>query len=71
MTLDQIEILLNRSEGGSIEPTKEEYKDALRAIQGHVQQMLSILDDNIGRRDDPHDVLKDLQHEYVSLLYAS
>ena len=71
MTLDQIETLLNRSENGNIEPAIDEYREALKALFVHVQQMLTILDDNIGRGDDPYDVLKDLQHEYVCCLYRT
>jgi hypothetical protein len=71
MTLDQIENLINRLEKGDVQPTTDEYKRALKATHAHMQQMLSILDDNIGRDDDPYGVLKDLQHEYVSLLYSS
>lgn len=71
MTLDQLENLLERVEKQDNQPTIDEYKAALRATHTQMQQMLSILDDNIGRDDDPHGVLKDLQHEYVSLLYSS
>jgi hypothetical protein len=71
MNLDQIEKLMCRIENGEINLTSEQYKDLLKATHSCIFQMLSILDDNIGRDDDPHGVLKDIQHEYVSVLYSN
>ena len=70
MTLDDIQELLNRRNNSDVEINPAEYKEALIAANDHLQKMLNILDDNIGRDDDPYGVLKDLQHEYVSYLYS-
>ena len=70
MTLDDIQELLNRPSPSGRDINPAEYKEALIAANSHLQKMLNILDDNIGRDDDPHGVLKDLQHEYVSYLYS-
>ena len=70
MTLDDIQELLNRTNNSGKVASSAEYKEALVAANGHLQKMLNILDDNIGRDDDPYGVLKDLQHEYVSYLYS-
>ena len=71
MNLDQIEKQLLRIENGELNPNSEQYKELLKAAHACISRMLLILDDNIGRDDDPHGVLKDIQHEYVSILYSS
>lgn len=71
MNLDQIEKQIRRLEKGDGDLSSDEYRELLKATHSCIFQMLSILDDNIGRDDDPYGVLKDLQHEYVSVLYSS
>ena len=68
MTLDEIKDVLERANDDVDRVSPQEYREVLNAAYGIIIDILDRLDDDVGRDDDVHGVLTDLQKELLEKL---